>query len=308
MAYNLDFARFKQDINLTQYAAFMGYEIDKKKSTRRSVAMWKDNADKIIISKKNGIWVYFSVFDDADKGSILDFAHHRTGKSLYDIGLELQSWLDGYVPVCDMKPYIREIDEHAPDPKRIERLFNACAPATGHAYLESRGIAEEVLRSPRFEDCIFQDAHKNAVFPHFKDGKVSALELKSERISVFVRGSEKTLWCSNIQPHDDTMIIAEAAIDALSYYRLYELKNAFYIATSGGFSPLQAENVASMLTSVSTLRNVVTITDHNDGGDKLAERLKTVITETGFNGILTRHSPEVTGADWNDVLKTELRM
>ena len=43
----LDYSKFKTEINLTQYAAHLGYEVDRKKSTRSSIAMRKDS-DKVI--------------------------------------------------------------------------------------------------------------------------------------------------------------------------------------------------------------------------------------------------------------------
>lgn len=58
MTQQLEFSRFKSEINLTQYAAHLGYEIDRKKSTRSSIAM-RNGADKIIISRRGPLWVYF---------------------------------------------------------------------------------------------------------------------------------------------------------------------------------------------------------------------------------------------------------
>ncbi len=54
MTHRYDFSRFKSDINLTQYAAHLGYEVDKKKSTRSSIAM-RNGGDKIIISKRGHV-------------------------------------------------------------------------------------------------------------------------------------------------------------------------------------------------------------------------------------------------------------
>ncbi|PZQ43549.1 MAG: topoisomerase, partial [Micavibrio aeruginosavorus] len=69
-----DFAAFKQSVNLSQYAAGHGYELDRKKSTRSSLVMRQaSTGDKIIVSKKGTNWVYFSVSNDADNGTIVDF-------------------------------------------------------------------------------------------------------------------------------------------------------------------------------------------------------------------------------------------
>ena len=105
----LDFSRFKQEINLTQYASTLGYEINRKKSTHHSIAMYKGSEDKIIVSKQDGNWIYFSVYDDHDNGTIIDFLRKRTNKSLFEIGQELQVWIGGgNIPFLEPNRYVSE--------------------------------------------------------------------------------------------------------------------------------------------------------------------------------------------------------
>ncbi len=300
MASSLDFKSLKQNIDLTQYAAYLGYQIDKKKSTRTSVAMHKDKSDKIIISKSNGTWIYFSVYDDSDNGTILDFIKNRTGRSIYQIGRELESWLGQGVEISNQyEPYLKE---KSFEPQRIQRLFNYCKPAYNHAYLHSRGITNETLRSPRFINRVFQDQFKNAVFPHFSKGKICGLELKGENTDLFVRGSEKTLWRSNRMMDDDTLIIAETPIDAISYHLIHGLKSGFYTATCGGFSSKQGLIIQNLLTELDWVKSVILATDNDKGGDKITTRLERLISNVEYSGELRRHSPTKRGCDWNDVL------
>lgn len=134
----IEFSRFKHEINLTQYAANLGYEIDKKKSTRHSIVMRMGNEDKVIISRQSGNWVYFSVYDDQDNGTIIDFVKNRTSKSLFEIGQELQVWIDGNITLLEPTRYVSEVQEKQPDPCRIQRLFNYCSPAYDHEYLKKQ--------------------------------------------------------------------------------------------------------------------------------------------------------------------------
>jgi hypothetical protein len=54
--------------------ASQGYSFDRRQSWRGSVVMRKGAGDKVIIRLgPNGHQVYFSVRDDADNGSIIDF-------------------------------------------------------------------------------------------------------------------------------------------------------------------------------------------------------------------------------------------
>lgn len=298
----LDFSRFKSEINLTQYAAHLGYEIDRKKSTRSSIAM-RCGADKIIISRRGSLWVYFSVSDDNDNGTIIDFAEKRTNKSLKEIGCFLQSWIGGGVVLPQAKNYAHEVEEQVYDPARVANVFKRCRPVTNHAYLEGRGLTGGLLSSPRFAGRIFADRYQNAAFPHYGAQGICGLELKDAEKAVFVKGSEKTLWRSNVSAGDDTLILSEAVIDALSHAALFPNETAIYAATGGGMSPEQAEIIKQAVRSIKNLKRIVLITDNDTGGDRLTDKIQNAIAESGFSGEITRHSPDTRGDDWNDVLK-----
>jgi hypothetical protein len=61
--------RFKTEINLTEYAASEGYEIDEKESSRNSVVMRHPSGDKVIVARGfDRHWIYFSVRNDRDNG------------------------------------------------------------------------------------------------------------------------------------------------------------------------------------------------------------------------------------------------
>jgi len=63
---------FKTGIDLRSYATMQGYSIDQKESWRGSTVMRHANGDKIIVkADADGHYVYFSVRDDRDHGSIL---------------------------------------------------------------------------------------------------------------------------------------------------------------------------------------------------------------------------------------------
>ncbi len=301
MRQEYDFSKFKSEINLTQYAAHLGYEIDRRKSTRSSVAM-KGGADKIIISKRSGVWVYFSVSDDRDNGTIVDFIQNRTHKSMSEIGQELQEWVGGSVSLLEPRGYAREVTEQNIDPERVAKVFKGCCAVKYHPYLESRGVGRDVLSSARFAGRICKDRYHNAVFPHYGGNGICGLELKNSEKAVFVRGSEKTLWRSNIRAGDNTLILSEAVIDALSYAILFPNKTAIYAATGGGMSLLQAEIIKQAVQGIKSLKRIVLITDNDTGGDRLTDKILGALSQSDFSGEVTRHSPELCGQDWNNVL------
>ena len=90
---------FKSNIDLRQYAAAQGYQLDRKESWHGSAVMRSPAGDKIIIKRgTDGHYVYFSVRDDQDNGSIVDFVQNRVRVSLSAVRKELRPWI-GVPPV-----------------------------------------------------------------------------------------------------------------------------------------------------------------------------------------------------------------
>ena len=51
------------------------------------------DGDKIVIAKnENGDWIYFSVRDGGDNGTVIDFIQKRTGENLGQVRKTLRAW------------------------------------------------------------------------------------------------------------------------------------------------------------------------------------------------------------------------
>jgi hypothetical protein len=88
--------RFKTEINLVEYAFNSGYEIDKNKSSQNCIVL-KDNAgDKILVGvdQADRHYFYYSVKDERDCGSIIDFIQKRKNLNLGEVRLELRPWIN----------------------------------------------------------------------------------------------------------------------------------------------------------------------------------------------------------------------
>lgn len=297
-----DFSLFKKSISLAQYAASLGYEINKKKSTRSSLAMVHGtNGDKIIISKKGESWVYFSVHDDSDNGTIIDFIKNRSQKSLPEIGEELSKWsnITTELPVS----HIPDVKEQVYDRSRIQRAFTWLKPIGSHPYLiNDRKIPAAILNHPRFKGKIFEDRYGNAVFPHQDGQGVCGLELKNHDKGVFMRGSEKALWLGRTDPADSRLVLAESGIDALSHFALFQPENTAYAAVSGGMRDKQFDFLLEVIRNMPYLESIILAVDNDEGGQKIAKRIEGTIAGK-FTGQIKRHVPEQAGLDWNNVLK-----
>jgi len=304
-AYKHDFRDFKEFIDLIQYAASFGYDLDQKKSTVHQTVMHLDRVDKIIVSRRNGIWIYFSVYDDNDNGTIIDFVKNRTDQSYLEIAQTLHDW-SGEPSVINKIRRVSCDNKSSYEPLRIHRIFNRCATLIRHRYLQKRGIQPSFLKSSRFFGRIFQDDFGNAVFPHFKQRLVCGLELRNQDIDLFIKGSEKSFWRSNVFKDDTTLFIAESPIDAMSYEVLFAPKNGFYLATCGGFSKKQQLILEEFIKQLSNTYSITVITDHDQGGHRIANKVIQVLETMNFKGAIQRHSPSEIGKDWNDILIEKL--
>ena len=296
-----ELAILKREINLVTFASIFGFEVDRKRSTKTSIAMRAGN-DKVVISKKGGIWVYFSVFDEQDSGTIIDFVIRRSNKSTKEAIEFLNDW-SGLGPVPNS---YHRIEESSAEPRRVKAIFDRCRAIKKHAYLESRGICSELLLTPRFKGRVFVDRYNNLAFPHFRNREVCGLELKNKKRGLLVKGSKKTFWRSNTLKADDTIILTESVIDALSYHQLFQTDNAFYFVTGGGISSDQCSLLVELLESVTQIRKVLVATDNDDGGDRIADRVTKAISKSRFEGECLREKPSTQGEDWNDQLRKEL--
>lgn len=96
--------------------------------------------------------------------------------------------------------------------------------------------------------------------------------------------------------------MAEAVIDAVSYFSLFPEEHSVYGATGGGLSPEQMRLICAFLDQRPEIKSVRIITDNDKGGDRLSDKIHSAIKGSSFSGGITRHSPDVRGQDWNDVL------
>jgi hypothetical protein len=115
---------FKTTINLNEYAASEGYCIDRKASSRNSVAMRHTSGDKIVIARgQDNHWIYFSVRDDTDNGTLIDFVQNRKGCKLGGVRQELRPWVGSTRTLARPHPdlFAQEIEKITKDRGRIPR-------------------------------------------------------------------------------------------------------------------------------------------------------------------------------------------
>jgi hypothetical protein len=307
---------FKTRINLSEYAAANGYLIDRKKSYGSSVLM-RAGADIVVIGKNaaNGHWIYWQVDvgrgePGTDAGSIIDFVQQRKNSNLGKVRQELRPWVGG-APltsrpnkdafVADLKPITKDL-------MLVQARYESAKTITEHRYLlEARGIPAAVLADPRFADRIRADFRGNVLFPHINREGICGYEIKNADFTGFAAGGEKGLWASRVGEGDTILVIAETAIDALSYHALHPVPDSRYLSTGGALNHSQPDLIRSAIEKMPSGAEIIVAVDNDAGGQTLFDRIKALFGDCrGAGRVLTDGRPHGAGNDWNDVMRASM--
>ncbi len=300
---------FKCDINLSEYAASQGYSLDKRASSRNSAVMRDSSGDKIIIARgADNHWIYFSVRDDTDNGSIIDFVQKRKGVKLGGARQELRPWVGGggraiVRPGPDL--FAQKVEKITKDRAQVLLELARMKALLQSRYLEEeRGIPPELLRSERFAGKIKGDFRGNAVFPHADKDGPCGFEIKNTRFTGFAKGGDKGLWFSAVNKGDTTLVIAESAIDALSYAALKPDEHTRYASTGGAMNPNQPALIYAAIRRMPEGSTLIIATDNDAAGRELAGQIEAIAIEASPAGLrIIRDLAEGEGSDWNDLLR-----
>ena len=312
--------RFRHDIDLIAFAASKGYAIDKQESQRNRCIMRRGREDKIEISKAgDGHWQFYSWYDDRDKGDIIQFVQNRAGGSvdpgrgrfIYPLGRvrkELREWTHTEREIPEYNRTLEPVHKTVKDRDAVAAEYAAARVVRTHWYLESRGISASTLGAPRFRDTWRQasDAYRNVLFPHHDlEGRLSGFEKNNRGFTRFSSGGEKGLWSSRLQSTDERLVIAESAIDALSYAEVNPHPKTRYSSFAGGLNAKQPDIIERAISWMPAGSAVIAATDRDAQGDKFAKRIADLCA-AHCNVRFDRHVPTLGEKDWNDHLR-ELR-
>ena len=306
MPFDLKLERFKTDINLVEYAGSCGYALLKQESSRNSAVMKSADGEKIIIARNtNGHWMYFSVHDDRDNGTIVDFVLQRkAANNLGRVKLELSDWVEGRGEVDTGQEALRlPLVPISRDRQGVLKRFSSMSPVSYHPYLTARGLTESLLSLPPFHRKVVIDDRRNAVFPHEDEEGLCGYEMKNKGFTGFASGGVKGLWSSHPQSGDTDLVIAESAIDALSYAALFQ-RPAVYVSTAGAWNPKTPTLLQAKTSLLPKDGKIILAFDHDPQGKVYELQARQHLQGMGLE--IISHFPEQPGTDWNDVLR--LRM
>ena len=248
-------------------------------------------------------WIYFSVRDDIDNGSIIDFIQHRRRCTLGAVRRELRTWIGGAVPRPALELYVPEVVPVSRDRAGVIRVLAGMKPLVTHPYLEEeRAIPRELLAHPRFAARVLVDARSNAIFPHADKDGPCGYEIKNRNFTGFAPGGEKGFWMSRVRSTDTALVIAESGIDALSYAALHPHEHARYASFGGALNPHQPGLIQAAVERLPSGATVRIVTDNDADGARFAAVIESLVPERGSGDLVIEPAMPDGAKDWNDAL------
>jgi len=290
--------RFKTDINLVEYAASLGFELNRRESSRASIVMEREKQDKIIIRRDmDGHYVYFSP-KEGHSGSIIDLAKRYISENFGEIRKELRRWRGGSATPAPASAW-PALEKSSKDFDGVAREWHAADEYARHAWLEDeRAVPFALLSSARFKGLLKVDGRSNVLFAHRNiEDRLCGFEKKNRGFTGFSGGGEKGLGCSNDFAGDVRIVLAESFIDTLSYAALFQDDRARYRSFGGGLNEKQPEIIRAHILALPRGSEVVAATDGDEAGERFAETIQELSDGYAFKA----HRPSI--GDWNDVLR-----
>src|SRR5713226_3440794 len=298
---------FKRKVDLRQFAVSLGYEMDRRESWRGSTVLRRDG-DKIVVKRNhNGHYIFFSVRDDRDNGTIVDFLERRQNLSLGAVRQILRPWIGRSVT----PPQFPALEPTSTNRMRVECAYRRMANAQRYPYLEcERCVPAAVLLSPRFVGRMRIDSRGNTVFPHFDAAGLCGYEIKNRGFTGFAAGGQKGLWFSHSRPDDRRLVLAESAIDALSHAALFpDAEDQTRYASLGGKpNSKQPGLLQSTIARLPEGSEIVAAFDADEAGRMLVDVVRVAVASiangTGRTDLIFQvHLPAQEGQHWNQVLQ-----
>lgn len=253
-----------------------GFYENKKKSTKKYPVL-ENGREEIFVKLGNaGFEVFATRNNHQVTGTIIDFVMNQENcdfKKAVKIIKMFFSVADNHNPkVRDLIPISSPTVELI-DYVKINRSIERYGLCMASPYLFTRGITQETLRSKRFLGTI-RTKDNIIIFPHKNRNGFCGWEARSPIFKGFCKGGVKGLWASNCFKDDEVLVVAEGAIDAISYYELYKPSKTRFMSVGG--RPNDDQKVLIKRAS-KRIKTVITAFDIGKGGDKLRDDIEKIV-------------------------------
>src|SRR6204780_4696355 len=171
-----------------------------------------------------------------------------------------------------------------------------------------RGLSAEIIEAASVAGVLREGPVGSAWFAHFDHaGVVAHVDVRGPTYRGSLTGGAKSLFRLPLKgPPLPRLVVAEAAIDALSLAAIENLRgDTLYAATGGGMGPGTIAALETLLVDLARLPDALfcSATDANGPGDRFADRHQSLARKFGIP--FARLRPPIEGGDWNEVLHAQ---
>ena len=281
------------------------WKLDRKESTKLSLKYRRGKGEILIVSHAGRGW--WDPTSDA-KGDVFGLVQRlEPGLSFGHVRKRLREFA-GLSP--RFPPVDRAGGRNNPDRPVGERWAERKAvwpnSPTWRYLARERWLPSAIIGAASAAGVLREGPGGSAWFVHLDGhGVVSHVDVRGPTYKGSLTGGAKSLF--RLPPKGrllPRLVLAEAAIDALSVAAIESRrKDTLYAATGGGMGPGTIAALEALLASIALLPGALlcSAADANGPGDRFADRHRSLGEK--FRIPFARLRPPIEGGDWNDVLR-----
>jgi hypothetical protein len=281
------------------------WKLDRKESSKFSLKYRRGKGEILIVSHGGKGW--WDPTSDA-KGDVFGLVQKlEPGMNFGHVRRRLREFagLSPSFPLVE-----RAGGRKAPDKPVAKRWTDrkvVCAGSPTWRYLaRTRGLSAAIIEAASAAGVLREGPARSAWFAHFDGaGSVAHVDIRGPTYKGSLTGGAKPLFRLALAQSFPRLVLAEAAIDALSLAAIENLRDdTLYAATGGGMGQATIATLEALLTTMAMLPGAIfcSATDANEAGDRFAARHR--LLSEKFRVPFERLRPPIEERDWNDVLRT----
>ena len=281
------------------------WKLDRKESTRLSLKYRRGKGEILIVSHAGRGW--WDPTSDA-KGDVFKLLQRlEPGLSFGHVRKRLREF-------AGLSPRFPEVDRaggrynlERPVAERWAQRKAVWPNSPTWRYLAcKRRLPSAIIEAASTAGVLREGPAGSAWFAHLDGhGFVAHVDVRGPTYKGSLTGGAKSLF--RLPPKGTPLprlVLAEAAIDALSVAAIESLRtDTLYAGTGGGMGQGAIAALEALLARIATLPGAVlcSAADANGPGDRFADRHRSLAEE--FRIPFARLRPPIEGGDWNDVLR-----
>jgi hypothetical protein len=283
------------------------WKLDRKESTKLSLKYRRGKGEILIVSHAGRGW--WDPTSDA-KGDVFRLVQRlEPGLSFGHVRKRLRAFagLSPCFPSANRAGGRKEPDRSVATRWAERKAVWSNSPAWRYLRRQ-RGLSPAIIEAASGAGVLREGPVGSAWFAHFdRAGTVAHVDIRGPTYKGSLTGGIKSLFRLPLKgPPLPTLVVTEAAIDALSLAAIENLPgDTLYAATGGGMGAGTIAALETLLVDIARLPDALlcSATDANGPGDRFADQHRSLARKFGIP--FARLRPPIEGGDWNEVLRAQ---